>query len=151
MFQMREDTSKYADHLPDGRTWQYSVLCETRSHIVVPSGGMQLPYRGPMEIRGIAWSGRGAIARVDVSTDGGQTWKLARLHEPVLPKMATMFTLPWRWDGQDTKIKSRAVDDTGNKQGTHEYVARYGPRGVAYNAIQTWHIHPNGTITHALA
>jgi sulfane dehydrogenase subunit SoxC len=151
MFQMREETSKYADHLQDGRTWQYSVMCEVRSHIIVPSGGMHLGYRGPMEIRGIAWSGRGAIASVEVSTNGGRTWSHARLHQPIAPKMATMFTLPWQWDGRETTIKSRALDDAGNRQPTHEYVARYGPRGVPYNAIQSWRIHPNGTITHVWA
>lgn len=147
-FQMQEETSKYADHVADGSTFQYSVQCGVRSHIIVPSGGMQLTHTGPMELRGMAYSGYGKIAYVEVSTDGGETWQRARLHDPVLPQMATMFTLPWAWNGRELKLKSRAVDESGFKQPTHEWIAKYNPQGVSYNAIQTWHIHPNGSIAH---
>ena len=42
-----------------------------------------LRERGFYEISGLAWSGRGRITRVDVSTDGGATWRDAALQEPV--------------------------------------------------------------------
>lgn len=147
-FQTREDI-RYSDPVPDGPYYQYSVQYGARSHIITPSGGMQLTQTGPREIRGMAYSGNGRIAYVEVSTDGGETWQMARLHDPVLPQMATMFTLPWSWDGSETKLKSRAVDETGYRQPTHEWIAKHSPQGIAYNAIQTWHIHPNGRITHA--
>ena len=35
--------------------------------------------KGPLVISGLAWSGQGKITRVDVTTDGGKTWKEARL------------------------------------------------------------------------
>ena len=31
------------------------------------------------QITGLAWSGGGAVRKVEVSTDGGQTWKEAKL------------------------------------------------------------------------
>jgi sulfane dehydrogenase subunit SoxC len=156
MFEMREETSRYADHPNTGTyagdTLQYSVQCGVRSHILTPSGGMDLAKNPPpVEVRGMAYSGYGKIARVEVSTDGGKTWQDARLHEPVLPRMATWFTAPWIWDGQETKLKSRAVDELGFKQPTHEWLAKYSPQGASYNAIQTWHIHPNGQVTHAFS
>lgn len=147
-FQTREDI-RYGDPVRGGPYYQYSVQFGPRSHIITPSGGMQLTYTGPMEIRGMAYSGYGKVARVEVSTDGGETWQNARLHGPVLPQMATMFTLPWNWDGKETKLKSRAVDETGHRQPTHEWLAKHSPQGASYNAIQTWHVHSNGSITHA--
>src|SRR5271170_2502882 len=45
-----------------------------KSVITHPSGAQQLPGRGFYEIRGLAWSGGGAIRTVEVSTDGGQKW-----------------------------------------------------------------------------
>ena len=50
-------------------------------------------------LSGLAWSGRGAVAKVEVSTDGGQTWREAALQEPVQPMAFTRFRMPWTWDG----------------------------------------------------
>ena len=44
-----------------------------KSVITFPSGSQQLPGRGFYEISGLAWSGGGAIRKVEVSTDGGKT------------------------------------------------------------------------------
>src|SRR4029079_3219922 len=81
----REETSKYTDIRPDGKAVQFSLEMEAKSVITSPSGGMQLERPGLHEITGLAWSGRGSIRRVDVSVDGGSTWREARLQEPVLP------------------------------------------------------------------
>jgi sulfane dehydrogenase subunit SoxC len=152
MFQMREETSRYADHLPDGRTYQYSVQCGVRSHIITPSGGMDLAAAPPpRELRGMAHSGYGKIAGVEISTDGGSTWNLARLYDPVLPKMATMFTYPWTWNGGDVKLTSRAWDEHGFKQPTHEWLAKYSPQGASYNGIETWQVHSSGMVTYVWA
>src|SRR5260370_40334099 len=45
-----------------------------KSVITYPSGGQQLPDRGFYEIRGLAWSGGGAIRSAGVSTEGGRKW-----------------------------------------------------------------------------
>ena len=50
-----------------------------KSVITYPSGGQKLPGRGLYEITGLAWSGGGAIRKVEVSTDGGKKWNLAEL------------------------------------------------------------------------
>ena len=47
----------------------------------------ELPWNGEVPsgkrlLRGRSWSGEGAIAKVDVSLDGGQTWQAARLRHP---------------------------------------------------------------------
>ena len=48
---------------------------EARSPITHPAGGQRLGDRGYRQIRGIAWSGRGRVERVEVSTDGGRSWR----------------------------------------------------------------------------
>ena len=59
------------------------------------------------EIRG--WRGP-ATARSSASTSprmAASIGRAARLHEPVLSKALTKFTLPWRWDGQPALLESR--------------------------------------------
>jgi len=151
-FQTREETSKYTDLMPDGSARQFTFVMEAKSVITFPSGGQQLRDRGFYEISGLAWSGRGRIARVDVSTDGGETWSQARLQEPVLPKCLTQFRLPWTWNGGPAQLQSRAVDESGYVQPTHKQLADV--RGLQsyyhYNGIQAWQVAQDGGVTNVV-
>lgn len=69
----REETSKYTDLLANGKARQFSFDMEAKSVITFPSGEMKLPGPGFYNISGLAWSGRGRVQSVDVSTDGGTT------------------------------------------------------------------------------
>jgi sulfane dehydrogenase subunit SoxC len=153
-FMTREETSKYTDIRPDGKAVQFSFEMEAKSVITSPSGGMQLEPPGFHEITGLAWSGRGAIRRVDVSVDGGSTWREAALQQPVLPICHTRFRLPWQWDGKGTAVlQSRCMDDTGYVQPTLGQVIAErglnGPLGSIYhlNAIQSWQVASDGKVT----
>jgi len=96
----------------------------------------------------LAWTGNGKIKRVDVSTDGGVNWQTARLHEPVLSKALTKFTLPWRWEAQPALLESRVIDETGYVQPTiTELRASRGTNSVYHNnSIQTWQVKPDGSV-----
>src|SRR3989475_419942 len=94
----------------------FTYPMEVKSLITRPSLGIGLSGPGLYEISGIAWSGNGSIARVEVSTDGGKTWGAAARATPVLPRAITLFRMPWKWDGRPTVLKSRATDDTGAVQ-----------------------------------
>jgi sulfane dehydrogenase subunit SoxC len=146
-FMTREETSKYTDPLADGTARQFSFVIDARSVITSPSYPTTV-QRGWMEIRGIAWSGRGRIQRVEVSTDGARTWKNAELQAPVLPKAHTCFRLLWRWDGRPTEIVSRAIDDTGYVQ--PEWTALQNVRGrrtrYHLNPITGWKIGADGRV-----
>ena len=72
----------------------------------------------PYQISGFAWSGGGAIRRLEVSTDGGRTWKDAQLQEPVFRKALTRFRVDWNWNGEEAVLQSRATDELGNVQPT---------------------------------
>ena len=92
----------------------------------------------------MAWTGNGKVKRVDVSTDGGANWQSARLHEPVLSKALTKFTLPWRWDGAPALLESRVIDETGYVQPTIAQLRKQRGTNSVYhnNSIQTWQVKP---------
>jgi sulfane dehydrogenase subunit SoxC len=149
----REETSKYTDLLPDGTAREFSFFMEAKSIITRPSGGQRLNAPGFHEITGIAWSGHGKIARVEISVDDGKSWQDARLQEPVLTRALTRFRLPWRWDGKPAVIQSRAIDETGYVQPTlSELLAVRGENYFYHNnAIWPWRIAADGEVTNALA
>jgi len=94
-FFTKDGTSKYTDlNRHTGKAARSTLVMETKSIITYPSGGQQLIEKGFHEIRGIAWSGRGKITKVDVSVDGGKSWKTAELKGPVQPQNLTEFALP---------------------------------------------------------
>ena len=69
----------YGHISPDPKVVALTVNDGPKSVITSPSGGMQLPGRGFYQITGLAWSGSGAVRRVEVSTDGGNSWKDAEI------------------------------------------------------------------------
>ena len=148
----RWETSKYTDLMPDGTSRVFSMEMDAKSIITRPSGGDRLPGRGVYEISGLAWSGRGSIARVDITTDGGATWTAAELQTPVLPYAHTRFRASWQWDGGDALIASRATDDTGYLQPTLADLvkARGFLSGYHNNAIVPWKVASTGAVTNGL-
>jgi sulfane dehydrogenase subunit SoxC len=146
----KDETSKYTDPLPDGKSRQFSFLMDAKSVITSPSTPAVLEP-GWREISGVAWSGRGKIDHVDVSTDGGTTWKRAELHGFVHTKAHTRFSLMWEWNGSPVTLMSRATDDTGYTQPTRAvFEATRGPgTDYHYNYIRGWNVAQNGAVTFA--
>ena len=66
-FMTRWETAKYTDLMPDGKAYQFSLVMEAKSVITSPSGQQQI-HPGFHEIRGLAWSGRGRVTKVEVSS-----------------------------------------------------------------------------------
>jgi sulfane dehydrogenase subunit SoxC len=145
----REETSKYTDLLADGTARQFTFDMEPKSLITRPSGGDTLQGPGPYELTGIAWTGRGTIVSVEITTDGGATWTKADLQTPVLPRAHTRFRHLWKWDGRDALIASRCTDDTGYTQPTIAALVKV--RGVNSNyhnnGIQAWKVASDGKIS----
>ena len=136
---------------PNGKAQIFTFEMEARSVITRPSGGQQLPPGpGVHEITGLAWTGKGKIKQVEVSTDGGRTWSEAQLQEPVLSLAVTRFRFPWRWDGQDTVLQSRCTDETGYLQPSRdEFIAVRGLySGYHYNAVKSWYVRADGSVKH---
>jgi sulfane dehydrogenase subunit SoxC len=144
----RDETSHYTELMPGGKARQYMFPMGAKSLILKPSFGMNLQGPGWYEISGLAWSGAGRIAKVEVSKNGGKTWEIAALSGPVLPKALTRFRAPWDWKGQASTLLSRATDETGDMQPTRAaWVAQFAPgQGYHNNAIQAWGIEADGTV-----
>jgi sulfane dehydrogenase subunit SoxC len=150
-FMTREETSRYTDLNADGIADQFVYTMDAKSVITSPSGGMRLSGPGRCDITGLAWSGRGRILKVEVSVDGGASWRIAELDGDPLPKCTVRFHLPWKWDGNEVRLQSRTTDETGYVQPTHdELVALHGVNYVYhYNAIHTWQIGKGGEVINA--
>jgi sulfane dehydrogenase subunit SoxC len=148
----RDETSKYTDPLGDGTVRQFSLTMDAKSVITFPSYPFVLPERGWWEIQGLAWSGRGRIARVDVSTNGGRDWVPAALQGPVLRKSTVRFRHLFEWDGSETILLSRATDETGYVQPTvHQLWEARGPATSYHqNHQRAWKIARDGSVTFGL-
>lgn len=145
----RDETVKYTDPLADGTARQFSFVMDTKSTITSPTWPDRLTGPGWWPIRGLAWSGWGRISRVEVSTDGGKIWQEARLIGEPLPKAHVRFELPWRWDGSEAVLMSRATDETGRVQPTVAEFRKVRGAGTDYhfNAIRAWRVTPEGAVT----
>ena len=146
----RDEAAFYTDLMPNGKARMFTFVMEAKSVITRPAGGQHLDGPGFYEIEGMAWSGRGSITRVEVSTDEGKSWRDAELSSLVLPKAVARFRLPWRWDGSELSLQSRCTDDTGYVQPTRdELVSVRGLNGTDhYNGIKAWHVHRDGKVSH---
>ena len=145
----KDEAVHYMDLMPDGLHRQYTSTQECKSVITTPSGGQLLLDKGFYNISGMAWSGRGKVTRVDVSTDGGINWRQARLEAPVLSKAVTRFNIDWVWDGKPAILQSRAVDETGYVQPSYGQLrAARGTKSIYHNnAIQSWKVVESGEVS----
>jgi sulfane dehydrogenase subunit SoxC len=139
----------------------YHFEMPVKSLITRPSGGQKLPGKGFYEISGLAWSGAGLIRRVEVTTDGGKTWKDAKIQGPVHRKAHTRFTFPWTWDGGEAMIASRSTDERGDVQPSIEELSKHwgipsqdswehADHAFHFNAIQRWRVTSDGSIHDAM-
>ncbi|MBD9504548.1 sulfite dehydrogenase [Pseudomonas sp. PDM17] len=151
-FMTRWETARYTQLLPNGKARQFQLYQEVNSVITSPSGTMRIGA-GYNRITGLAWSGRGKIAKVEISTDGGASWREARLNAPILHKAQVRFDADWHWDGRPTRILSRSTDDKGHVQPDRQsLLAVMGENALFhYNAQQTWAIDAEGRVTNALS
>jgi sulfane dehydrogenase subunit SoxC len=154
------ETRNYSPLLPNGKAYRFYFVNEVKSFITQPSFGSMLKAPGFYEISGLAYSGSGAITKVLVSADGGQSWGEAALDEPITAKAFVRFRMPWRWDGQPAILTSRAFDDSGAVQPLRaDFVAARGETETPvksplafpnnhYNSLTSWAVDNKGQIKH---
>jgi sulfane dehydrogenase subunit SoxC len=158
----RRESTQYPELRPDGMSLWFQSELGPYSVITRPSGGQRLASRGFYEITGLAWSGGGAIRRVEISTDGGRTWKDAELQGPVHRKAHTRFRFPWNWNGEEAVLESRSTDERDQVQPTMPEIAKIWGQPSDYfqsadvnmtgnfNAIQPWRVNGDGSVQNAL-
>jgi len=143
-----------------GKSRWYHFEWGPKSVITRPSAGLEIPRRGYVQITGLAWSGGGKVAKVDVSTDGGRSWKEARLQTPVHTKAHTRFNFDWAWNGDEAVLLSRCTDERGEVQpsvaelynhwGITGEDAKKPNRAIHFNAMQPWRVARDGSVHDAM-
>jgi DMSO/TMAO reductase YedYZ molybdopterin-dependent catalytic subunit len=106
--------------------------------LMVPPGVPSFPERtrvvgaGPVTLEGRAWSGSGAIERVEVSVDGCRTWADAHLEPAPAPSAWQRWTFDWSASEGEHELACRASDATG---ATQPMEAEPNLGGYANNAV----------------
>ncbi len=97
------------------RGWTNDARINTTSIIYYPSAGAQVS--GPTPIAGVAFAGDRGISKVEVSTDGGNTWNTAELKPPKSPYSWVLWAYMWTPTTSGTQtIIVRATDGSGQLQ-----------------------------------
>lgn len=104
-----------------------------KSLIVDPTEGATVA-RGPVTVRGQAWSGVGEIVRIEVAVDGGEQWQPARL----LSASGSYAWRSWEFDWEAVEpgrhvLRARATDATG---ATQPASARWNKYGYGSNGVR---------------
>jgi len=109
------------------RGWINEAQYETGSFIVTPgmaqvadrfgiAGASTVPL-GLIPIAGVAFAGDRGIEKVEVSTDGGNTWTLASVKDPLSDYTWVLWTADWNPPATGNySITVRATDRTGAVQ-----------------------------------
>jgi DMSO/TMAO reductase YedYZ molybdopterin-dependent catalytic subunit len=87
-----------------------------KSELIRPAAGAELGI-GTNRLFGVAWAGEEAVARVEVSTDGGRSWNPADLIGPCTPYCWSLWEYLWEVAKPgDYKLLTRAVSESGRVQ-----------------------------------
>jgi sulfite oxidase len=109
-----------------------------KSIIAGPSDGANVKA-GLVHIHGAAWAGEADIAKVEISTDGGSTWRTANLGNDQASYAWRLWSHEWKLPKSgEHEILSRATDSNGNVQ---PETADWNPSGYLYNAVDRVRIH----------
>ena len=87
------------------------MVMDAKSIITSPAYPERLTEHGWRAVTGLAWTGRGRITRVDVSTDGGKSWSEAEIVGSNLPCAHVRFQHMWNWSGQRAQLMAIIHDD----------------------------------------
>jgi DMSO/TMAO reductase YedYZ molybdopterin-dependent catalytic subunit len=103
---------------PSGRETVVVGPMAAKSELIRPAAGSELGV-GANRLFGVAWAGEEAVARVEVSTDGGCTWIPADLIGPRTPYCWTLWEYLWEVaQPGEYSLLTRAVSTSGRVQPT---------------------------------
>ncbi|HEV2127571.1 MAG TPA: molybdopterin-dependent oxidoreductase [Thermomicrobiales bacterium] len=118
------------------RGWTDEAIIKTQSHFDVPDA-QDLLVAGTHEIGGVAFAGDRGISKVEVSFDGGGTWREATIAEN--PGDAGLSWVIWKMDWQGKSgsyvLVVRATDGEGNLQ-TEEETSTLPAGASGYHRIR---------------
>jgi sulfane dehydrogenase subunit SoxC len=113
------ETTDTWDQLESGEpAHPYTFDQTVMSLIGAPDGEspLTLPDDGVVEVTGVAWAGDDRVERVEVSTDGGDSWDDAELFGPEYTGAWRLFRYDWETSPGTYRLASRATDDRDRRQ-----------------------------------
>jgi sulfite oxidase len=115
-----------------------ATALNVKSLIASPSDGARVKARAT-HVQGVAWAGEADIAKVEVSTDSGETWQPAQLGKENSHYGWRLWTYSWNppKPGAYT-IMSRATDTQGRMQPDS---VQWNPSGYLINVVDRVQIH----------
>lgn len=109
-----------------------------KSVIAGPGDGGKLKT-GVVRVHGAAWAGEADVTKVEISTDGGATWKPAMLGRDQAHYAWRLWSYDWKAaKAGEYAILSRATDSQGRVQPME---AVWNPSGYLNNAIDRVTVH----------
>jgi DMSO/TMAO reductase YedYZ molybdopterin-dependent catalytic subunit len=109
-----------------------------KSVIAGPGDGASLKA-GRINVHGAAWAGEADVAKVEISTDGGTTWSVAKLGHDQAHYAWRLWSYDWKpGKSGDYTVLSRATDSQGR---TQPAAPVWNPSGYLYNAVDQVKIH----------
>jgi DMSO/TMAO reductase YedYZ molybdopterin-dependent catalytic subunit len=91
---------------------------QIKAEIVQPVEGEIVPANSNVRVHGAAWTSDDEVTKVEISTDGGGSWKEANLIGKAIPNAWRLWNFEWRTPsraGKQTLI-ARATDSRGRTQ-----------------------------------
>lgn len=88
---------------------------------------------GPVRVQGAAWSNTSPVSKVDVSVDGGQSWKAAKLIGQQTKYGWRLWHYNWKPTEGKYTLLSRATNMAGQTQPLAE---EWNPNGYLWNVAQ---------------
>jgi DMSO/TMAO reductase YedYZ molybdopterin-dependent catalytic subunit len=127
--------------------WANNARYNTHSYIVIPGnapirkifrnlGSVNAIVGEQIPIAGVAFAGDRGISTIQVSSDGGATWKDAKVKNPLSPYSWVIWTTELDvTTGRDYKIVVRAIDKTGKIQ-TGEVREPFPSGATGYHTVE---------------
>lgn len=94
-----------------------------KAQIARPGFAEAVPAGKPYRVHGAAWTGKAEIVRVEVSTDGGETWNDATLLGDPVADAWRLWKYEWAVPaaGRETVLMARATDSLGRPQPARQH------------------------------
>jgi DMSO/TMAO reductase YedYZ molybdopterin-dependent catalytic subunit len=116
------------------RGWSKEGPVLTQSRIDTVEGGDELEA-GTVNIGGVAWAPTRGIERVEVSTDGGDSWNDAELATQLDDDAWRQYLYEWNAEPGEYTIQVRATDGNGDTQ-TEDEAAPIPSGATGYHTIE---------------
>jgi DMSO/TMAO reductase YedYZ molybdopterin-dependent catalytic subunit len=128
------------------RGWANNAKYQTHSKIVFPGDALRNRFEelstnaatigSKSPIAGVAFAGDRGISKVEVSTDGGNTWQSASIKDPLSSNSWVLWALDWIPQNKGKyNLVVRATDKAGNMQAA-EIRDNYPNGATGYHSVE---------------